>query len=71
MGAILLNGCTIGDGCVIGAGALVPEGKNIPSNSLVVGVPGRIVRSVTSEELQLIRQGADEYIGFSRQQISR
>ncbi len=50
MGAIVLNGAVIGEGCIIGAGALVSEGKKIPSRSLVIGLPGKIVRNVSDEE---------------------
>jgi carbonic anhydrase/acetyltransferase-like protein (isoleucine patch superfamily) len=46
MGSILLNGALIGSGSVVAAGALVPEGMRVPPGSLVMGVPGRIVRSV-------------------------
>ena len=46
MGSILLNGVHIGSGSVIAAGAVVPEGMQVPPNSLVMGVPGRIVRRV-------------------------
>jgi len=61
MGAIILNNAVIGDNCIIGAGALVPEGKVIPPNSLVLGVPGKIVRQVTVEEIEAIRQNALRY----------
>ncbi|MGH7442395.1 MAG: gamma carbonic anhydrase family protein, partial [bacterium] len=61
IGAILLNGCVIGDESVIGAGALVPEGRVIPPRSLVLGVPGRVVRPVSDEELLRTRQGVDNY----------
>jgi carbonic anhydrase/acetyltransferase-like protein (isoleucine patch superfamily) len=44
IGATLLNGCRIGDNCIIGAHALVGEGKEIPLGSIVMGVPGRVVR---------------------------
>jgi carbonic anhydrase/acetyltransferase-like protein (isoleucine patch superfamily) len=46
MGAILLNGVTIGAGSIVGAGTVLAEGKTIPPGSLVVGVPGRVLRSV-------------------------
>lgn len=46
MGSILLNGARIGSGSVIAAGAVIPEGMQIPAKSLVMGVPGRIVRPV-------------------------
>ena len=46
MGSVLLNGARIGTGSVIAAGAVVPEGMTVPPRSLVMGVPGRIVRPV-------------------------
>lgn len=46
MGSVLLNRVTIGSGSVVAAGAVVPEGMQVPANSLVMGVPGRIVRPV-------------------------
>ena len=49
MGSILLNGVHIGTGSVVAAGAVVPEGMQVPPGSLVMGVPGRIVRQVTPD----------------------
>ena len=46
MGATILNGAVIGKNCLIGAGALIPEGKVIPDGSLVMGMPGRVVREM-------------------------
>jgi carbonic anhydrase/acetyltransferase-like protein (isoleucine patch superfamily) len=46
MGATILNGAVIGRGCIIGAGALVAEGKVIPDGSLVMGIPGKIIRDL-------------------------
>ena len=46
MGSVLLNGVVIGNGSVVAAGAVVPEGMRVPPRSLVMGVPGRIVRPV-------------------------
>ena len=46
MGSILLNHVRIGRGSVVAAGAVVPEGVDVPPGSLVMGVPGRIVRQV-------------------------
>ena len=62
MGAIILNGARIGRHCIVGAGALVAEGKFIPPRSLVVGVPGRIVRDLTDEDIAKIRRGSEHYI---------
>ena len=49
MHATLLNHCVVGKNCIIGAGALVPEGKIIPDDSLVVGVPGKIIKQVSHQ----------------------
>lgn len=49
MGATILNGAKIGSGCLIGAGALVTEGKEIPDGSLVMGMPGKVVRHFDEE----------------------
>ncbi|MFZ1470164.1 MAG: gamma carbonic anhydrase family protein [Paracoccaceae bacterium] len=49
MGATVLNGARIGKGCLIGAGALITEGKEIPDGSLVMGSPGRVVRTLDAE----------------------
>lgn len=46
MGATVLNGAKIGKGCLIGAGALITEGKEIPDGSLVMGAPGKVVRTL-------------------------
>jgi carbonic anhydrase/acetyltransferase-like protein (isoleucine patch superfamily) len=52
MGAMLLSGSEIGAECLIAAGALVTEGRRIPPRSVVMGVPGRVVREVSPEELR-------------------
>jgi len=64
MGAILLNGCRIGEGSIVAAGTLVPEGMEIPPGSLVMGLPGRIRRSVSPEEDASIRRYADSYVRY-------
>jgi len=52
MGAILLQESVVGDECIIGAGTLVPQGTEIPPRSVVLGVPGKVVRQVTDEEVK-------------------
>lgn len=61
MGAIILNDAVIEDDCVIGAGALIAQGKTIPKGSLVVGNPGRVMRSVSEEEKQHVMDNALHY----------
>jgi carbonic anhydrase/acetyltransferase-like protein (isoleucine patch superfamily) len=69
MGAILLNGSVIGDECIIGAGAVVPEGKVIPPRSLVLGLPGKIMRPVTDEEVAKTVASAGHYRGYAERQL--
>ena len=61
IGAVLLNGSNIGKNCLIGARALITENKEIPDNSLVMGSPGKVVRQVTDDEIEAIKQNAVRY----------
>lgn len=61
MGAILMNRSVIGSETLIAAGALVPEGASIPPRSLVVGVPAKVVRSLTDEEVEKLHRNARTY----------
>ena len=58
MGATILNGATIGENCLIGAGALIPEGKEIPAGSLVMGVPGKVIKELDPSSIQGIENSA-------------
>ncbi|MGE0484641.1 MAG: gamma carbonic anhydrase family protein [Gammaproteobacteria bacterium] len=59
--AVVLNGAVIGRNCLIGAGALIPEGKTIPDGSLVMGVPGKVVRELTAEQIAGLTASAERY----------
>lgn len=61
MNSVLLTGSVIGDECIIGAGAVVKEDAVIPPRSVVLGVPGRIVREVTDEEVRVFVQSSEQY----------
>jgi len=69
MGATLLNRCVIGEGSVIGAGALIPEDKVIPPGSMVLGVPGKVLRPATEQELQRCQRGVAEYVRYAEEQL--
>ena len=62
MGAILLNGVKVGTGSIIGAGAVVREGFVVPPNSLVLGVPGKVVRETTPAERARIAGTVASYL---------
>lgn len=71
IGAILLNGVVIGEDSIVGAGTLVPEGKQVPPRSLVLGVPAKVIRQVTEEELARTRAGAANYKARGKVQLPR
>lgn len=60
--AVVLNGAKVGKNCIVGANALVPEGMEIPDNSLVVGAPAKVKRTLSDEQIALVRMGTDHYI---------
>jgi carbonic anhydrase/acetyltransferase-like protein (isoleucine patch superfamily) len=67
IGARLLSGSVIGEECVIAAGSVVTEGKTIPPRSLAVGVPARVLRQVSPEEVERTRAIARRYAELARQ----
>lgn len=60
--AVLLNGAVIGRNCLIGANTLIPEGKEIPERSLVMGTPGKVIRTLTDEEVARLLGSARHYV---------
>ena len=66
MGAIVLNGAKIGKNCLVGAGALVTEGKEFPDNSLIVGSPAKVVRTLDDAAAERLRKSAAHYVRNQR-----
>ena len=62
IGSTILNKTKIGKNCIIGANTLITENKVIPDRSLVVGSPGKIIRQVTDEEVENIKENANDYV---------
>ena len=62
----VVHGCTVGDGCLIAAGALVPENMQVPAGSLVIGVPGKVVRPVSAAQAAAIKANEEEYLELAR-----
>lgn len=66
MGAIILDNCTIGKGSLIAAGTLLPANTQIPPHSLVMGSPGKIIRSTGEKEQQMISEGWKIYVDYAQ-----
>jgi carbonic anhydrase/acetyltransferase-like protein (isoleucine patch superfamily) len=64
-GAIVLDRVRIGSHCLIAAGAMVPPGKIIPDGSVVMGMPGKIVREITDRDRAMIDEIATHYVARS------
>jgi len=60
--AVVLNRVKIGSYCIIGAGALLPEGREIPDGSMVMGMPGKVVRQLTEPERKMLELSAQHYV---------
>jgi carbonic anhydrase/acetyltransferase-like protein (isoleucine patch superfamily) len=65
IGAKILSGAKIGRESILGAGTLVTGGTVVPPRSLVLGLPGRVVRLLTEEEVASIKSGAARYVHYS------
>lgn len=65
MGAILLDGVEIEDDVLIAAGSIVTPGKVIPKGSLVMGSPAKVVRELSNEEIQQLKQSALDYCNYA------
>jgi carbonic anhydrase/acetyltransferase-like protein (isoleucine patch superfamily) len=65
MGAIVLDGARIETGSLIAAGALIPPGMRVPRHSLVMGVPGRVVKELTEQERTRIKLNWQVYVQYA------
>lgn len=65
MNATVLNGALVGAGSLVAAGAVVREGAVIPPRSLVGGVPGKVLRELTDEEVERVVAGAQIYVDLA------
>ena len=69
MGAIVLSRTRIGSECLIGAGAVLPPDMQVPDRSVVMGVPGKIVRAVSEEEIRYMRWVGERYIELAEKYV--
>jgi carbonic anhydrase/acetyltransferase-like protein (isoleucine patch superfamily) len=71
MGSIILDGARVGSRSIIGANATVTGNSVIPPGSLVLGSPGKVVRTLTAEEQAGVRVWAERYVTVSRAYLER
>jgi len=69
MGAVVMGGTRIGRECIIGAASLVPPNMNVPDRSVVMGVPGKIVRTVREADLEHMRWLASRYVELAEKYV--
>jgi len=62
IGSVVLNNTRIGKNCLIGANTLIPEGKEIPDNSMVLGSPGKVVKTLDDDLKVILQASADSYV---------
>jgi carbonic anhydrase/acetyltransferase-like protein (isoleucine patch superfamily) len=63
--AVVLNGAKIGRNCIVGAGSVVTENKEFPDNSLIIGSPARVVRSLDEAGLAMLKRAAEHYVAYA------
>ena len=66
MGAVIMNGATIGRGAVVGAGAVVKENMRVGAYELIVGVPGKVVKTLPEEVMEQNIKWARKYVKLAR-----
>jgi carbonic anhydrase/acetyltransferase-like protein (isoleucine patch superfamily) len=64
--AVILNNARIGRNSIVGAGAVVTEGKEFPDNSLIIGAPAKVVRTLDEAAVAKLRQSAQHYVENGR-----
>jgi carbonic anhydrase/acetyltransferase-like protein (isoleucine patch superfamily) len=67
IGATVLDNAIVNSNSLVGAGALVKEGQNVPEGVLVAGVPAKIIRDLTDEELKWVSTNADNYVKYTKE----
>lgn len=70
MGAVIMNGAVIGKHCIVGAGSLITQHKTFPDNTLIMGFPARVVRTLTEQEIQSNEQNAALYVKHAEEELS-
>lgn len=66
MASVILNGAKINENSILAAGAVVPPHSEFPPESLIMGVPAKVVRKLTEQDIDMIRRGADNYCRYMK-----
>lgn len=66
IGAIVLDGATVGEGTLVAAGALVREGQVVPPGVLFAGLPGKVLRDLTSAEMERVGSTPEHYVQYAK-----
>ena len=69
MGAILMNGSSVGNHCIVAAGALLPENHHYEDGTLIMGMPAKVVRKLTEEEMAENLKSAEMYAGLAKKEL--
>lgn len=69
MGSRVLDGAVVGESAMVGAGALVPPGMIVPPRTLVVGVPARVKRPLTEDELAHLESSWQNYVQYKEKYL--
>jgi len=69
MGAVILDGAIIESNSMVAAGAVVKPGFVVPSGKLVAGIPGKVIRDLTKEEIQEFEASAHRYLDYTRKTV--
>ncbi|MCS7205912.1 MAG: gamma carbonic anhydrase family protein [Leptospiraceae bacterium] len=71
IGAIVMDGCEVGEFAILAAGSLLPPGKKIPDGMLAMGVPAKVVRAITDEEREMIIKTQEKYAQLAKEYLER
>ena len=66
MGSIIMNGVKVGKGSIIGAGSVITEKMIIPDFSVVVGIPGKIIKTIKKDSLKENIKWAKKYVELAQ-----
>jgi carbonic anhydrase/acetyltransferase-like protein (isoleucine patch superfamily) len=67
MGATILDQAEIGEYCIVAAGSVVAPGKIFPPKKMIMGVPAKVVRDLTLDEIKMLDLHYKSYVGYAKE----